>query len=193
MQRHATHWVTLSVRGVNSRKYDISVRIRYLDKLVVRFHISITWTLGVPVIDIIRWIHLRFVPQEKSILYILQKHLTPAESLWSVPFARALSPCAFISSTLYLLRCFSRAFIVTWTILIMTFAVHLMLHYVPQLAHTINARLNDPFIPVRYPPGILDTQPDLLRVLTPLRLFPSQPWYIPARSKPDTWSSEAFS
>ena len=110
MQRHTTHWVTLSARGVNSRKYDISVRIRYLDKLVVRFHISITWTLGVRVTDIVWWIHLRFVPQEKSILCILQKHLTPAESLWSVPFAQALSTCAFISSTLCLLRRFSRAF-----------------------------------------------------------------------------------
>ena len=45
-------WITLNARGVNSRKYDISVHIRYLDKLVVRFHISITWTLSVSVIDI---------------------------------------------------------------------------------------------------------------------------------------------
>ena len=51
---------------------------------MVWFHISMTWTLSVQVIDIMWWIHLRLVPQEKSILCILQKHLTPAGSLWSV-------------------------------------------------------------------------------------------------------------
>jgi hypothetical protein len=55
----------------------------------------------------------------------------------------------------------------------MTFALHLTLHYVLQRAHTINARLNNPFIPVRYPPGILDTQPGLLRALTSLSPFPT--------------------
>src|SRR5271169_5038704 len=50
----------------------------------------------------------------------------------------------------------------------MTFTAHdLTLNYVPQPVHTINAGLNNPFIPVRYPPGILDTQPDPLRVLAP--------------------------
>ena len=46
-------WITLNARGVNSTKDATSIYIRCLDKLVVSFHISITWTLGVRVTDIV--------------------------------------------------------------------------------------------------------------------------------------------